>query len=129
MKTYLQEAIERVRGNPAYLAERALWDFVRTVTDRLALTGMTKGELAKRAGLDEAQLSRILAGNHNMTVKTLARIASAFGTDLSLRLESRICAEIPSAAAEKALSPEFRCQGQKPSETEKSDGQPVEFAA
>jgi DNA-binding XRE family transcriptional regulator len=46
--------------------------------------GLTQAELAKRCGIDQAEISRIETGNANPTARTLERIADALGADLHL---------------------------------------------
>jgi DNA-binding XRE family transcriptional regulator len=46
--------------------------------------GLTQGELAKRCGIDQAEISRIETGNANPTARTLERIADALDAELHL---------------------------------------------
>ena len=44
--------------------------------------GIKQKVFAKEIGMKESQLSKILAGNANLTIKTIARIESALSTDI-----------------------------------------------
>lgn len=49
---------------------------------------MTQGQLARAVGTTQSVISRIEAGNQNLTVKTLARIAAVLHTYLVIALRS-----------------------------------------
>ena len=70
----------------AYIAESALWDFVGALDIAMRRSGMTRTELAARAKMQPSQVTRILSGDHNMTVTTMAKLASALETELRIGL-------------------------------------------
>ena len=47
---------------------------------------MTQGELAKSVGTTQSVISRIEAGNQNLTIRTLAKIAATLHTALIIHL-------------------------------------------
>ncbi|MGD9642875.1 MAG: helix-turn-helix transcriptional regulator [Elusimicrobiales bacterium] len=49
---------------------------------------MTQGQLARAVGTTQSVISRIEAGNQNLTVKTLARIAAVLHATLVIALRS-----------------------------------------
>ena len=51
-----------------------------------AKAGMTQGQLAKAAGTTQSVISRIEAGNQNLTVRTLSKIAAILHTALIIQL-------------------------------------------
>jgi transcriptional regulator with XRE-family HTH domain len=57
-------------------------DVMRQRTD----AGVRRAELARAAGVDESYLRRIEVGDASPSIDTYARLASALGSDLSLRL-------------------------------------------
>jgi transcriptional regulator with XRE-family HTH domain len=57
------------------------------VREVLRAKKLTQRELARRAGISEAQLSQILSATGNPTVRTLARIADAMDRRLWIRFE------------------------------------------
>ena len=46
-------------------------------------SGMTQGELAEKTGLTQSHVSRLEKGQHSPSRKTLEKIASAFGMEVS----------------------------------------------
>jgi|GEM_PF-2034656 len=49
---------------------------------------MTQGQLARAVGTTQSVISRIEAGNQNLTVRTLARIAAVLHASLVIALRS-----------------------------------------
>ena len=47
---------------------------------------MTQGQLAKAVGTTQSVISRIEAGNQNLTVRTLSKIAAVLHTALIIQL-------------------------------------------
>ena len=56
-----------------------LFDIADFVQDMIKQHGLTQRDFAKRIGMKESQLSRILNTEANLTVETIARIFWAFG--------------------------------------------------
>jgi len=59
-----------------------LYSFVDQVNEILVSKSMTQRDLARQLNMPDSQLSRILAGNENITLKTIARLESALGEDV-----------------------------------------------
>lgn len=51
-----------------------------------AKASMTQGQLAKAVGTTQSVISRIEAGNQNLTVRTLSKIAAVLHTALIIQL-------------------------------------------
>jgi len=83
---YLQRS-ERA-NSPEVSAARAVFDqaygVARQVIELREKHHLTQVELAEKAGLPQAQISRIERGAVSPTSATLAKIAEALGTDLRL---------------------------------------------
>jgi transcriptional regulator with XRE-family HTH domain len=47
--------------------------------------GLTQGQLAARAGIQQSEISRIEGARGNLTVSTLSALAQALGAGLSIR--------------------------------------------
>ena len=67
--------------------EDLAWDHAMNISGsvytRMKELGMAKSELAAKMGVKPAQITRLIKGQTNMTLKTLARIESALDIDLS----------------------------------------------
>jgi transcriptional regulator with XRE-family HTH domain len=76
--------LEAVKNIPLEIQKETSFSFSvsdkihRLLTDRC----MTQKELAKRMGKTEAEVSVWLSGQHNFTLRTLARISVVLGEDL-----------------------------------------------
>lgn len=57
-------------------------DIVEQVVAILHRRGMSQRELAQRLGKSEAEVSRMLSGLHNLTLKTLTKLEVALGEDI-----------------------------------------------
>ncbi len=60
-------------------------DFVFAVQDRLDEIGMTRKELADKLGCKKSQVSRVLSGDANITLKTIAAYDAVLGLGFELR--------------------------------------------
>jgi transcriptional regulator with XRE-family HTH domain len=82
----LQE--EARRGGPKALAELAAFgafhQLARQVFDLRKARGLTQRQLGAEAGIHQAEISRIEAGDSNPTLSTIAALAQALGAELSL---------------------------------------------
>lgn len=61
---------------------RYLMDLAVSIQEELKRKGMKQRDLARQLGMKDSQLSRILSGTGNPTLQTIARLASALGTEL-----------------------------------------------
>lgn len=50
---------------------------------RMEELGMSKRELAERMGVSPAQITKIIKGNQNMTLKTIAKLECALDMDIT----------------------------------------------
>lgn len=60
-------------------------DLCEAVHSAMSGSGMTQEELAERLGKKPSQITRILSGEANVTLRTLAELDSVFGLGLELR--------------------------------------------
>ena len=84
---------EARREGPQAIAELAAFDahyrLAREVFDLRKARGMTQRQLAAKSGIQQAEISRIEAGNSNPTLSTIAVLAGALGAELSLRAQKQ----------------------------------------
>lgn len=76
--------IKEVRREMVEVEENFLIDFQFLVQDLIVAKGITRSELAKRAGISKARLSQILSAEANPTIKTFARLFEALDTKVVL---------------------------------------------
>ena len=71
------------------LAVEATRRFIIEVEELMERRLITKAELARRMGVSPAQVTRLLAGRRNLTIRSMAAIAHALGRQPVLRLRRR----------------------------------------
>ncbi len=125
---------EAWRGGPKataeYAAFGAYYRLAREIFDLRKAAGLTQRQLAARSGVQQADISRIEAGDANPTLATIAALAYALGTEVALdrRAERKGLGERrrraskrpptvrrrPVAAAARMASPAPRSRGTTP---------------
>ncbi len=64
------------------LEEAALFMAQATIQNALTGSGMTRAEFARRLNRPPSFVSRMLSGDHNLTIKTMARALAACGQEV-----------------------------------------------
>ena len=76
--------LEVIKNIPLDIQKETSYSFA--VSDKihqlLSDQGMTQKELAKKMGKTEAEVSVWLSGQHNFTLRTLAKISAVLGKDI-----------------------------------------------
>lgn len=85
---YLQEMIEDRRNTPAFITEQALLNFTNAIVEAMEYCHWSRTDLARETGLHKAQITRILRSDHNMTARTMGKIAAALGKKLEIGMPS-----------------------------------------
>lgn len=94
-----------------------LWDhkmdISASVHKRMTEVGMSQTDLAKKMGMDRSQLSRLLSGDGNVTLRTIARLEVAldfrldggfkYGVDSWSSFTSRTVIQAPPSQAEVSI--------------------------
>ncbi len=75
------------RAQEAYEAEGAMFDFIERIKAEMARKHLTYYAVAKKAEIDHQVLARILNGQKNAEVMTLAKVAHGVGARLELVLQ------------------------------------------
>ena len=101
------------------LEETALAVAQATIQNSLEDAGLSRAELARRMGTHRSFITRMMQGDHNLTIKTLARALGACGRQVALgaiepqcvwaRTQSRVLVQ-------EAASEEFTRSGVAPSD-------------
>ena len=65
------------------------YDIAMQIVELRERRGLTQGELARRCGIDQGDISRIERGSTSPTARTLQRIAAALDSDVRLVARAR----------------------------------------
>lgn len=84
--TTLKTAADAARQTPAYRAEGASIQFTEDLVARMEACGVNRSALAEKIGSSPAYVTKILRGDTNFTLDTMAKIAAALGCELSIGL-------------------------------------------
>lgn len=88
----LEEYFEELQQDPEYAAAekelKPLLDLADEILELRLERGWSQSELARRAHTKQANISRLESGLANPTMKFLQKLARAFGTELSVSLQS-----------------------------------------
>jgi Helix-turn-helix len=74
---------ENAKEENTYLEELAILHFTEALVARLESLSLPKGEWAKRLGASPSQVSRLLAGQNNFTIRTMVKLARSLGCELT----------------------------------------------
>lgn len=81
------DALEDPEARMEYETESLFFACTEAILSAIEKTGLTIKEAAARAGLKAPSVSRSLSGGHNMTLRTLARLAFAAQCRVEIELE------------------------------------------
>ncbi len=68
-----------------YLEELALLDIAIAIAEVRQKHRLTQAALARKAGMKQSQIARLERGQNNVTVATLAKVASVLGKKLQIQ--------------------------------------------
>ncbi len=88
MKSFAKLFSER-RKTPQYHSQELAVSFLADLNESMKAGEITNAELARRAGVSPAYITKVFRGPSNLSVDTIAKLAMAVGTRASLRLENR----------------------------------------
>jgi len=84
--------------------------FAAAVAEKLKSTGMTQRELADKMGKKESYISRVLSGDANPTLKTIAQLEDALGDDvISFNLQKNRAKASPVIMLREPFKANFAC--------------------
>lgn len=90
-ETMNQAWIERQTASPEsrrlYEEERLILWATEAVAEAMARSGFTRAQLAEALGTSRPNVTQLLSGSRNMTLRTLAAVAHACGARADIRLE------------------------------------------
>lgn len=71
-----------------FAVESFLFDAQEVIAETMQSRAVTKSELAQRLGVTPPRVARMLAGNANITLRTLARVFFALGEECVLAVRT-----------------------------------------
>ncbi len=74
------------RNNPSYATERVLIEITEQIARLLEGRRMSRADLARALGCSNAYITKLLAGNQNLTLESLVRLATSLKTRLEVQL-------------------------------------------
>ena len=83
----LRTHFEDLEHDAEYQAECAIVEFTENIARRMDELGISRSELARRLDTSPAYVTKILRGNANFTLKSMARISTALETTLTTHLK------------------------------------------
>jgi transcriptional regulator with XRE-family HTH domain len=74
------------RQHPAYWSYLTTLEFTENLIAEMDVQGVTGAELARRMGTSRAWVSRVLAGECNLTTATMGKLAFALGMRVTTQI-------------------------------------------
>ena len=111
-KTFRQ-LFEHAEREPAYWAELAILEVAEEVHGAMESAGVSRAELARRLGTSPAYVTKILRGNANFTLDSLARLAFALGGEFRFHIAPRGMTTRWTDVARRAKSPAQSTRGRR----------------
>ncbi len=82
-----QEMVAEAQATPEFWAEGAILEFTEALWARMEQEGISRAELARRLGTSKAYVTKVLGGNANFTLHSLAKLALAVGGKVRVSIE------------------------------------------
>ena len=76
----------KLEATPAYQAEKLAVAFLAELNAFMQAHGVSNAELARRAGVSPAYITKVFRGPSNLSIATLAKLAGAIGCKVHLHL-------------------------------------------
>jgi plasmid maintenance system antidote protein VapI len=83
-----EDLFAQAERHPEYWVERAILEFTDEVLRKLKASGISRTELAAELGHSRPQISRLLSGRNNFTLRTMVEVSRALNCELRLHLQS-----------------------------------------
>ena len=80
----LSEQLKDEEFRKEYEAIQPELDVIRAIVDARASLNLTQSDLAKRTGINQADISKLENGTRNPTVKLLKKLADGMNMDLKI---------------------------------------------
>lgn len=93
MKTLMERLKESVEEQRLFEQERAILEVTELVSRLMEEQNVSKAELARRLSTSKANVTQMLDGRRNMTVRTLADVLFSLGRALRASTQALACEE------------------------------------
>ena len=84
-----EDLFAQAEKHSEYWVEGAILEFTDEVLRKLEASGLSRTELAARLGHSRPQISRLLSGQNNFTLRTMVEVSRALNCELRLHLQSQ----------------------------------------
>lgn len=89
----LVQRFREAQTTPEYQFEKIMVDLTEQICEIMETRGISRDDLARKLGKSRAWVTRILRGDHRLTLKTITDIFWAFGYKVIIKVEVRCDAE------------------------------------
>lgn len=81
-----EQWLSEYKADPDYLFEVCSIEVTEAIVERMRALRLSRAELAERLGVSRPRVTQILAGDDNLTLRTLVAVAQALGARLGVQL-------------------------------------------
>jgi transcriptional regulator with XRE-family HTH domain len=85
--SWLEKELKEAKRDETYYVYKLMNDVTTMFLKAMKVKNVNQSELAKRMGVSKSSVSRILSGNRNMTLETLAKMAFALDCKVDVQLK------------------------------------------
>ncbi len=83
VSTWIQQDLEELREDPDFLTQGLLLEVNETICELMEDRGVNRAELARRLKWRRSAVTKMLQGNHNISIGRLMKVALALGCTLT----------------------------------------------
>jgi transcriptional regulator with XRE-family HTH domain len=87
MTTWLEKRLAKRSGSAGLETERLFLELTESFVRTMAAKNIRRAELARRMEVDRAVVTRVMAGDRNVTLRTLVSVATSLGCRLKIEIE------------------------------------------
>lgn len=83
---WFKDKLETFREDAEFYAEELILDLTEQIVAAMKELGVNRTELAARMGVSKAFVTKLLRGNTNVTLKTMASLARSLGCNVNIEV-------------------------------------------
>lgn len=84
--TDIMQWFDDIKDTAGYVADHAKLDFAADIERHMESIGMTRSELAAKIGHAPSYITKVLRGDANLTIESMAKLSHALGCKLSIHV-------------------------------------------